>query len=227
MCVWVVLCALAAAPSLQSDSEDETEAITAARPHFELGDGTYSSAFCTAKCCVCLRGEGMRMVVACTDSLVTNHAHAPHRTETDFTPDGSRRLGADDVARLKKLPLVEREVWQVAVKPLQVWAASPEGPSEGPDAIPYRPLCAFLFNVYPAGTPLAEKVGRRFVSTSHHAPLLPHSAGRLVPRVSSRSSVPLAQLTNKCKHKQGGVLTTVWLLGLHVVGHVSRSSKAR
>ena len=136
---WLVPCSTAAAkPCCSQDSDEEDAAMVAAtRPRFDSTPGAVG-------------------VVHGASSRLSNLYGL--YTDTDYTADGIQRLGAADITRLKKLPLVAKEVWQLVVKPLRVWAAAPEGPPQGPDAIPWRPPCAFLVNIFPAGTPLREQV---------------------------------------------------------------------
>ena len=52
---------------------------------------------------------------------------------------------------MKKLDLEEKEVWQIVIRKLRVWSAASTGPDEGDEAIPCRPYCILINNLYPLG----------------------------------------------------------------------------
>ena len=53
-----------------------------------------------------------------------------------------------------RLPKHEQEIWQVLVRKLRVWSASSMGADSGDDAMPCRPHCIFVDNLYPKGRAL-------------------------------------------------------------------------
>jgi hypothetical protein len=62
----------------------------------------------------------------------------------------------EQVAAAKKWPVTEKEVWQVLVRKLRVWSAESTGAAEGPDAVPCRPYCLLINNLYPLGRVLGK-----------------------------------------------------------------------
>jgi hypothetical protein len=57
-----------------------------------------------------------------------------------------------------RLPKHEQEIWQVLVRKLRVWSASSVGADSGDDAIPCRPHCIFVNNLYPKGRALTREL---------------------------------------------------------------------
>lgn len=60
-------------------------------------------------------------------------------------------LTTGELKKMKKLELQEKEVWQIVIRKLRVWSAASTGPDEGPEAIPCRPYCILINNLYPLG----------------------------------------------------------------------------
>lgn len=62
------------------------------------------------------------------------------------------------VERYKKLEKKQLEVWQVVVRKLRVWSASSAGDDDGKDAVPCRPYCILVNNLYPLGQVVSKKI---------------------------------------------------------------------
>ena len=62
------------------------------------------------------------------------------------------------VERYRKLEKKQLEVWQVVVRQLRVWSASSAGAEEGRDAVPCRPYCVLVNNLYPLGQVVSKKI---------------------------------------------------------------------
>ena len=63
------------------------------------------------------------------------------------------------IAKLRRYDRVKREIWQVVTRELRVWVASSDTPGNvGDDAVPCRPHCLLLCNVYPKGKLLKHDI---------------------------------------------------------------------
>jgi hypothetical protein len=62
------------------------------------------------------------------------------------------------VDKIKRLDQPHQEVWQIVVRKLRVWSASSTGAEEGADAIPCRPYCILVNNLYPMGQVISKKI---------------------------------------------------------------------
>lgn len=60
-------------------------------------------------------------------------------------------LTPKQVETYRKLDKRESEIWQVVVRKLRVWSAASEGPDDGSEAVPCRPYCVLVNNLYPLG----------------------------------------------------------------------------
>jgi hypothetical protein len=67
-------------------------------------------------------------------------------------------LSPQQVERYRKLEKKQLEVWQVVVRQLRVWSASSSGADEGQDAVPCRPYCVLVNNLYPLGQVVSKKI---------------------------------------------------------------------
>lgn len=77
-----------------------------------------------------------------------------------FVPTSELFLEGVDVPSLKRIPVVEKEVWQVVVRKLRVWSAceTSEFSDTPPGEAACRPYCILVFNLYPAGRILTHQV---------------------------------------------------------------------
>lgn len=84
------------------------------------------------------------------------------RLTTDRTADivvsTEMLLTPAQVERYKKLEKKQLEVWQVVVRKLRVWSASSAGDADGQDAVPCRPYCILVNNLYPLGQVVSKKI---------------------------------------------------------------------
>ena len=78
-----------------------------------------------------------------------------------------------------RLPKHEQEIWQVVVRKLRVWSASSAGADEGEGAIPCRPYCIFVNNLYPKGAALT----RELVTPAPESPPAPEDVLALTLRL--------------------------------------------
>lgn len=62
------------------------------------------------------------------------------------------------VEKIRKLDQTKHEVWQVVVRKLRVWSASSSGAADGSDAVPCRPYCIMVNNLYPLGQVVTKKI---------------------------------------------------------------------
>ncbi|POM75486.1 MYND domain containing hypothetical protein, partial [Phytophthora palmivora] len=67
-------------------------------------------------------------------------------------------LTPTQVERYRKLEKNQLEVWQVVVRQLRVWSASSAGADDGQDAVPCRPYCILVNNLYPLGQVVSKKI---------------------------------------------------------------------
>ncbi|KAJ0397906.1 hypothetical protein P43SY_002414 [Pythium insidiosum] len=88
-------------------------------------------------------GEGVIMRVMSLDDIVVS-------TELLLTPQ--------QIDKFRKLDQPRQEVWQVVVRKLRVWSASSAGAADGADAIPCRPYCILVNNLYPLGQVISKKI---------------------------------------------------------------------
>lgn len=66
-------------------------------------------------------------------------------------------LNKKTVRELRKLPQPNESItWQVVWRPLRVWSAASCGAAEGEGAIPCRPFCAFVTELFPRGRVLSK-----------------------------------------------------------------------
>ncbi|CEG40215.1 hypothetical protein L916_11931 [Plasmopara halstedii] len=88
------------------------------------------------------------------------------RVPTQFDVEGDANivistemlLTPQQVERYRKLEKKKLEVWQVVVRQLRVWSASSSGAEEGQDAVPCRPYCILVNNLYPLGQVVSKKI---------------------------------------------------------------------
>eukprot|EP00937_MAST-01D_sp_MAST-1D-sp2_P008028 g8028.t1 len=76
--------------------------------------------------------------------------------EGDLTPLDQCLVDSAHPAR--RLPRHEKVVWQVVVRPLRVWSASSKGAASGDDAVPCRPHCILVNNLYPSGQVMHREI---------------------------------------------------------------------
>lgn len=57
----------------------------------------------------------------------------------------------NEIEKLKRIDQQEKEIWQIVVRKLRVWSAASNGAAEGAEAIPCRPYCMLINNLYPLG----------------------------------------------------------------------------
>lgn len=67
-------------------------------------------------------------------------------------------LTSAQVERYKKLEKKQLEVWQIVVRKLRVWSASSSGADDGDSAVPCRPYCILVNNLYPLGQVVSKKI---------------------------------------------------------------------
>lgn len=67
-------------------------------------------------------------------------------------------LTPEQIKQHKRLDKRPQEVWQVVVRKLRVWSASSVGADDGADAIPCRPFCILVNNLYPLGQVVSKKI---------------------------------------------------------------------
>lgn len=88
------------------------------------------------------------------------------RVPTQFDGEGDANivistamlLTPQQVERYRKLEQNQLEVWQVVVRQLRVWSASSTGADVGHDAVPCRPYCILVNNLYPLGQVVSKKI---------------------------------------------------------------------
>ncbi|CAI5714927.1 unnamed protein product [Peronospora destructor] len=78
--------------------------------------------------------------------------------DADIVISTKMLLTSNQVERYRKLEKKQLEVWQVVVRQLRVWSASSTGAEEGQDAIPCRPYCVLVNNLYPLGQVVSKKI---------------------------------------------------------------------
>ncbi|RLN26210.1 hypothetical protein BBJ28_00009210 [Nothophytophthora sp. Chile5] len=84
--------------------------------------------------------------------------HSCSATPVDIVVSTEMLLSPKQVERYRKLEKKELEVWQVVVRQLRVWSASSSGADEGHDAVPCRPYCVLVNNLYPLGQVVSKKI---------------------------------------------------------------------
>lgn len=67
-------------------------------------------------------------------------------------------MNEKEIVQYRKLDQPHQEVWQIVVRKLRVWSASSQGATEGNDAIPCRPYCILVNNLYPLGQVISKKI---------------------------------------------------------------------
>lgn len=60
-------------------------------------------------------------------------------------------LSAVQVENLSKLPITEKEIWQVVIRKLRVWSAAGASDATDSELIPCRPYCILVNNLFPKG----------------------------------------------------------------------------
>ncbi|TMW69149.1 hypothetical protein Poli38472_001305 [Pythium oligandrum] len=78
--------------------------------------------------------------------------------EDDIVVSTEMFLTSKQVDKFRKLDKPHQEIWQVVVRKLRVWSASSEGAAEGAEAIPCRPYCILVNNLYPLGQVISKKI---------------------------------------------------------------------
>ncbi|EGZ13153.1 hypothetical protein PHYSODRAFT_510777 [Phytophthora sojae] len=78
--------------------------------------------------------------------------------DADIVVSTEMLLTPKQVERYRKLEKKQLEVWQVVVRQLRVWSASSAGAEEGQDAVPCRPYCILVNNLYPLGQVVSKKI---------------------------------------------------------------------
>eukprot|EP00644_Phytophthora_capsici_P004807 jgi/Phyca11/4139/fgenesh1_pm.PHYCAscaffold_1_\ len=78
--------------------------------------------------------------------------------DADIVISTEMLLTSKQVDRYRKLEKKQLEVWQVVVRQLRVWSASSAGAEEGQDAVPCRPFCILVNNLYPLGQVVSKKI---------------------------------------------------------------------
>ncbi|CAH0520334.1 unnamed protein product [Peronospora belbahrii] len=78
--------------------------------------------------------------------------------DVDIVISTKMMLTSNQVERYRKLEKKQLEVWQVVVRQLRVWSASSTGADEGKDAVPCRPYCVLVNNLYPLGQVVFKKI---------------------------------------------------------------------
>lgn len=67
--------------------------------------------------------------------------------------NGEVLLSEEEQRVIRRLPRRDKALWQVVVRPLRAWSASSQSPADG-EAIPVRPRCVFVNELYPSGASL-------------------------------------------------------------------------
>ncbi|KAG7392877.1 hypothetical protein PHYPSEUDO_014364 [Phytophthora pseudosyringae] len=78
--------------------------------------------------------------------------------DADIVISTEMLLTPKQAERYRKLEKKQLEVWQVVVRQLRVWSASSTGAEEGHDAVPCRPYCILVNNLYPLGQVVSKKI---------------------------------------------------------------------
>ncbi|EEY63011.1 uncharacterized protein PITG_14637 [Phytophthora infestans T30-4] len=78
--------------------------------------------------------------------------------DADIVISTEMLLATNQVERYRKLEKKQLEVWQVVVRQLRVWSASSAGADDGHDAVPCRPYCILVNNLYPLGQVVSKKI---------------------------------------------------------------------
>ncbi|ETI42613.1 hypothetical protein, variant 2 [Phytophthora nicotianae P1569] len=78
--------------------------------------------------------------------------------DADIVISTEMLLTLKQVERYRKLEKKQLEVWQVVVRQLRVWSASSAGADDGQDAVPCRPYCILVNNLYPLGQVVSKKI---------------------------------------------------------------------
>ncbi|OWZ20178.1 hypothetical protein PHMEG_0005438 [Phytophthora megakarya] len=78
--------------------------------------------------------------------------------DADIVISTEMLLTPPQVERYRKLEKKQLEVWQVVVRQLRVWSASSAGADDGQDAVPCRPYCILVNNLYPLGQVVSKKI---------------------------------------------------------------------
>ncbi|KAJ0403789.1 hypothetical protein ATCC90586_003781 [Pythium insidiosum] len=78
--------------------------------------------------------------------------------EDDIVVSTELLLTPQQIDKFRKLDQPRQEVWQVVVRKLRVWSASSAGAADGADAIPCRPYCILVNNLYPLGQVISKKI---------------------------------------------------------------------
>uniref|UniRef100_H3GGT1 MYND-type domain-containing protein n=1 Tax=Phytophthora ramorum TaxID=164328 RepID=H3GGT1_PHYRM len=78
--------------------------------------------------------------------------------DADIVVSTEMLLTPQQVERYRKLEKKQLEVWQVVVRQLRVWSASSSGAADGEDAVPCRPYCVLVNNLYPLGQVVSKKI---------------------------------------------------------------------
>ncbi|GLE02220.1 hypothetical protein PINS_up011058 [Pythium insidiosum] len=78
--------------------------------------------------------------------------------EDDIVVSTELLLTPQQIDKFRKLDQPHQEVWQVVVRKLRVWSASSAGAADGADAIPCRPYCILVNNLYPLGQVISKKI---------------------------------------------------------------------
>lgn len=78
--------------------------------------------------------------------------------EEDIVVSNEMLLTPQQVERYRKLDQTKLEIWQVVVRKLRVWSASSSGATEGSEAVPCRPYCILVNNLYPLGQVCTKKI---------------------------------------------------------------------
>ena len=66
-------------------------------------------------------------------------------------------LSQDEINMINRFDQKEKEIWQIVVRKLRVWSAKGSGAPEGEEAIPCRPYCILVNNLYPLGQVRGKK----------------------------------------------------------------------
>uniref|UniRef100_A0AAV1TR86 MYND-type domain-containing protein n=1 Tax=Peronospora matthiolae TaxID=2874970 RepID=A0AAV1TR86_9STRA len=78
--------------------------------------------------------------------------------DADIVISTETLVTSKQVERYRKLEKKQLEVWQVVVRKLRVWSASSTGAEAGRDAVPCRPYCVLVNNLYPLGQVVSKKI---------------------------------------------------------------------
>jgi hypothetical protein len=87
-----------------------------------------------------------------------SHVYCDTAAIEDIVISTEMLLTPQVVDKIKRLDQPHQEVWQIVVRKLRVWSASSTGAEEGADAIPCRPYCILVNNLYPMGQVISKKI---------------------------------------------------------------------